>query len=91
LNGAGSSDALISARIILEADYERPPGCIKAIALLAGPDFPISRILFTGPLAIPSVDPKNRSPTILVHLGCSPVSFLALKSFIPAGGVAVAN
>ena len=67
-----------------------PPVCIKAIAILAGPDFPISGILFTGPLTIPSVDPKNRSPAILVRLGCSPVSFLALKSFISDAGVACA-
>ena len=30
-----------------------PPVCIKAIAILAGPDFPISGILFTGPLTFP--------------------------------------
>jgi hypothetical protein len=31
-------------------------GCIKAIALLADPAFPISGVLFAGPLTFSSVD-----------------------------------
>ena len=52
------------------------------IALLAGPDFPIPGVLFTGPLTFPYVDPKNRSPAILVRLGCSPV-LSGVKEFGP--------